>query len=98
MVQEFSGTVSQSPARMAIHTTLYDLIAACSAEVRPDEEDVVTATIVHLLHTHRVTCTGHLQGYQLVCDARAPAAWSGAREDELCSQDIAGQPALAHHD
>jgi hypothetical protein len=50
---------------MAIHTTLYDLIAALSAEVRPDEEDVLTAAVVHLLNTHRVTCTRNRQGYRL---------------------------------
>jgi hypothetical protein len=83
---------------MAIHTTLYDLIAAFSAEVRPDEEDVLTATIVHLVNTHRVTCTGNLKGYQLVCDGRERAAWSREREDELFSQGIARQPAMANHD
>jgi hypothetical protein len=62
---DFAGTVRKSPERRAIHTTLYDLSAALSAEVGPDEEEVVTAAVVHLLHTHRVTCTGHLQGYRL---------------------------------
>jgi len=50
---------------MAIHTTLYDLIVALSAEVGPDEGDVLTAAVVHLLNTHRVTCTRHRQGYRL---------------------------------
>jgi cob(I)alamin adenosyltransferase len=53
MVQDFSGTVRNSPEFMAIHTALYDLIAAFSTEDRPDEEDVVTATIVHLLQETR---------------------------------------------
>ena len=53
----------------AIQTTLYDLIAALSAEVEPDEDDLLAAAVVHLLHTHRVTCTGSLAGYRLVCDA-----------------------------
>lgn len=66
---------------MAIHTTLYDLIAALSEEVRPDEEVVLTATVVHLLNTHRVTCTGDLQGYRLVCDA----VESGQRDVDLFS-------------
>jgi len=30
-------------------TTLYDLIATLNAEFSPDEDDVVTATVVHLL-------------------------------------------------
>lgn len=50
---------------MTIHTTLYDLIAALSAVIGPDEKNVLTATVVHLLHTHRVICTGNLQGYRL---------------------------------
>ena len=56
---------------MTIHTTLYDLSAALSAEVGPDEEDVLTAAFMHLLNTHRVTCTGNLKGYRLrACNAR----------------------------
>jgi hypothetical protein len=38
MVHDVSGTVSKSPAIMTMHTTLYDLSAALSAEVGPDEE------------------------------------------------------------
>jgi len=72
---DFSGTVKQLPERMAIHTTLYDLSAALSAEIGADEEDVVTAALVHLLQTHRVTCTGTLQGYRLrACHARGHTA------------------------
>jgi hypothetical protein len=51
MVQAFSGTVRRSPEIMTIHTTLYDLIAALSAEVGPDEENVLTGVVVHLLNT-----------------------------------------------
>ena len=65
MMHDFSGTVKKSPEIMTIHTTLYDLSAALSAEVGPDEEDVLTAVVIHLLHTHRVTCTGSLKGYRL---------------------------------
>ena len=98
MMHDFSGTVKKSPEIMTIHTTLYDLSAALSAEVGPDEEDVLTAVVIHLLHTHRVTCTGNLKGYQLVCDGRERAAWSREREDELFSQGMAWQPAMANHD
>lgn len=54
-----------------IQTTLYDLVAVLNAELSPDEDNIVTATIVHLLNTHQVTCTGALQGYRLVCNDRA---------------------------
>ena len=50
---------------MTIRTTLYDLSAALSAEVGRDEEDVLTAAVMHVLHTHRVTCTTNLKGYRL---------------------------------
>lgn len=77
MVRNFPCTTRKSSHSTAIHTTLYDLIAALSTEVGPDEEDVLTATVVHLLNAHRVTCTGNLQGYRLVCDVAdlsAPSA------------------------
>jgi hypothetical protein len=54
-----------------IQTTLYDLIAAIDAEVGPHEEHVITATVVHFLNAHRITCTGNLQGFRLVCDTTA---------------------------
>lgn len=73
-------TARKSPQTTAIHTTLYNLIAALSAEVGPDEEDVLT-TVVHLLNTHRVTCTGDLRGYRLVCDV----AQTGQKNDDLFS-------------
>jgi hypothetical protein len=65
MMHDFSDTVGKSLDLMAIHTTLYDLSAALSAEVGPDEEDVVTAAVIHMLNTRRVTCTGSLTGYRL---------------------------------
>ena len=75
MRHDFSGTVRKSPEIMTIHTTLYDLSAALSAEVGADEEDVVTAAVMHILHTHQVTCTGNLKGYRLrACNARGYTA------------------------
>jgi hypothetical protein len=40
-----------------IHTTLYDLIEAISAEVGPQEDHLVTATLVHLINSGRVRFT-----------------------------------------
>src|SRR4029453_2768304 len=75
MMHDFLGTVRTSPEIMTIHTTLYGLRAALSAEVGPDEEDVLTAAVMHLLNTHRVTCTGNLKGYRLrACNARGHTA------------------------
>ena len=87
MMYDFSSTVKKSPEIMTIYTTLYDLSAALSAEVGPDEEDVVTAAVMHLLHTHRVTCTGNLKGYRLrAFNARGHTAIhsDGARQGRRC--------------
>jgi hypothetical protein len=64
---------STRQASLPLRTTLYDLIAAVSAEVNPDEEDVVTATMIHILNTYRVTCRGDLEGYRLVCREGKPS-------------------------
>jgi hypothetical protein len=56
-----------------LHTTLYDLMAAVSAEAGPDEENAATATMVHILNTYRVTCLGDFAGYRLVCKEGEPS-------------------------
>jgi hypothetical protein len=44
-----------SPLRQSttIPTTLYDLVNAIAAEVRPDERALVTAITVHILRSHK---------------------------------------------
>jgi hypothetical protein len=59
-----------TPAATAIETTLYDLIAALSAAVGPDD-DVLTAVVVHLLQTHRVMYMRGGVRYRLVWDGAA---------------------------
>ena len=94
LVRPFPCTPRKSPYPTTIHTTLYNLIAALSAEVGPDEEDVLTATVVHLLNTHRVTCTGDLQGYRLVCDGAERLARCGQKDDDLASYvEMSEEPA-----
>jgi hypothetical protein len=68
LLQNVVDTVMSQAAK--IQTTLYDLVATLNAELSPDEDNVVIATVAHLLNTHRVTCTGALQGYRLVCNDR----------------------------
>jgi hypothetical protein len=60
------------PALSPLYTTLYDLMAAVSAEVGPDEENAVTATVIHILNTYRVTCLEDFEGYRLVCKEGEP--------------------------
>jgi hypothetical protein len=69
LLQNVADTVMSQVAK--IQTTLYDLVATLNAESSPDEDNAVIATVVHLLNTHRVTCTGALRGYRLVCNDRA---------------------------
>ena len=66
LLQNVADTVMSQAAK--IQTTLYDLIAAINADLSPNEDNVVIATAVHLLNTHRATCTGALQGYRLICN------------------------------
>jgi hypothetical protein len=72
LLQNLAETVMSQAAK--IQTTLYDLVATLNVELSPDEDNVVIATVVHLLNTHRVTCTGAMQGYRLVCNDRARPA------------------------
>ena len=72
LLQNIADTLMLQAAK--IQTTLYDLVATLNAELSPDEDNVVIATVVHLLNTHRVTCTGAMQGYRLVCNDRARPA------------------------
>lgn len=54
---ERAMTTTKLPAasqHAPIITTLYDLIAALNEEAEAGEEDVVTATVVHLCHTGRL--------------------------------------------
>jgi hypothetical protein len=84
LLQNVADTVMSQVTK--IQTTLYDLVATLTAELNPDEDNVVTATVVHLLNTHRVTCTGALQGYRLVCNDRARPAQSPPKRYDCFSQ------------
>ena len=72
LLQNVADTVMSQVTK--IQTTLYDLVATLNTELSPDEDSVVIAAVVHLLNTHRATCTGALQGYRLVCNDRARPA------------------------
>jgi hypothetical protein len=84
LLQNMADTVMAQA--MKIQTTLYDLVATLNAQLSPDEDNVVIATIVHLLNTYRVTCTGALQGYRLVCNDSARPAQIPPKEYGCFSQ------------
>ena len=56
--------VSQTSER--IHTSLYDLIAAVLDSVEPDDKEISTAVVMHLLNSHRIKGTGSFTGYRLM--------------------------------
>lgn len=58
---------TQPPERVAITTTLFDLIAALNEEVGPGEEDRVTAAVVHLCTSGRLQFLGTLTNYEVAC-------------------------------
>lgn len=69
----FPRVGSPSPQSATIQTTLYDLIDAIAAEVRPDEEALVTAAAVHLLRSCQAKLTRFIDGQvrDQVCYERA---------------------------
>ena len=50
-----------------IETTLYELVEAISTEVEPGEDDLIIATVVHLLNSGRVKFTGDWRHAKVVC-------------------------------
>ncbi len=50
-----------------VTTTLYDLVAAVCDEVGEDEDALVTATVMHLLHSGRVKFLGNRQELKTAC-------------------------------
>jgi len=53
-----------SPLSRPIHTTLLDLVRAVNDVI--DDEQVVVATVAHLVNTHRVRLTGTFKNTTLV--------------------------------
>ena len=48
-----AATPAASSVPVSITTTLYALVAACNAEVDPEDDALVTAAVVHLITAHR---------------------------------------------
>jgi hypothetical protein len=50
-----------------VETTLYELVEAIGAEVEPGEDDLIIATVVHLLNSGRVKFIGDWKNAKVVC-------------------------------
>jgi hypothetical protein len=50
-----------------VKTTLYELVEAISDEVEPGEDDLIIATVVHLLNSGRVKFTGDWRNARIIC-------------------------------
>jgi hypothetical protein len=60
-------STSIPPKSTAITTSLYDLVAAISDEVGPNEDDLVTATVMHILQSGRVKFLGDHEALKAAC-------------------------------
>ena len=56
-----------APKCVPIITTLYDLIAALSADLEPGEETLVTAIVTHLFNSGRLTFIGKPRQCKVMC-------------------------------
>lgn len=59
--------IERHTAPNAIETTLYDLIAAISDEVEPDNDEMVVTTLVHLLNSGSVKFSGDPRNIEVIC-------------------------------
>ena len=65
--QSFPTQAPAGAAPTAIETTLYELIAAISAEVGSEEDDLIVATVVHLVNSGQVRFTGEWENAKVIC-------------------------------
>jgi hypothetical protein len=65
--QSLSTPAPAGAESTTIETTLYDLIAAVSAEAGPDEDELILATVVHLLNSGQARFTGAWKNAKVVC-------------------------------
>jgi hypothetical protein len=87
LVQALPSARRKPQEPIIIYTTLYDLIASINEEVGPDEEQLITATVVHLLNTYQVTYTEQpLKGHRIICHGQARSARSRQQRQALFSQ------------
>jgi hypothetical protein len=61
-----TATAAAASDSTSITTTLYDLVVALNAEVDPEDDALVTAAVVHLIHVHRARFVGSCKRLALV--------------------------------
>jgi hypothetical protein len=61
-------------APSCLTTTLYDVIAAIQDELSPDDDELVVATVVHLLQSGRLTWLGKASKH--LGQSQCPAIWA----------------------
>jgi hypothetical protein len=67
VTQHMPTVETRTPERVAITTTLFDLIAALNEDVSPGEEDLVTAAVVHLCTSGRLRFLGTPTDDEVAC-------------------------------
>gem|GEM_PF-1651474 len=66
LVPDPAATPAAASDPTSITTTLYDLVVALNAEVDPEDDALVTAAVVHLMHVHRTRFVGSSKRLALV--------------------------------
>jgi hypothetical protein len=61
-----AATPAASSDPTSLTTTLYELVAALNAEVDPEDDALVIAAVVHLMHVHRTRLVGSCTRLALV--------------------------------
>lgn len=65
-ITSFEALSDEQTAPTTIQTTLFDLIAAISDEVGAEEEELVTATVMHLMNSGRLKFTDDPRHIEIV--------------------------------
>jgi hypothetical protein len=61
-----AATPAAASDPMSITTTLYDLVGSLNAEVAPEDDALVIAAVIHLVHGHRARFVGSCKRLALV--------------------------------
>lgn len=66
--KEFITAIESTvPKQTSFTTTLYDLMAGLNAQITPDDDDRVTATVVYLCNAERLRFRGAGMNCNVIC-------------------------------